>query len=359
MNNVETTISKVKLPTVYDFDHAVSIGNIKNDEIIKHWKPIWTRNALQNYEFIDPNTMNLRSHFKIHDGKTCVIVSSGPSLDHDLEELKKIDRSRYTLISTTSALNPVLANGLVPEYASINDGAPWVSALHYEGLYDLLSTTTLIASTVSHQLTLKKWPGPILLYHDYSPELDLMDKDGPLFTVWPQFTGIPVGGCTTNLTLRVSALLGFTKILTIGMDLSFNEESAHCTKYSRKPDGSFSPVSQSDHMFKGKAILIMHGCPDGHGFVIHDFDPETNDLSGKTKNWNQCVTCEKDMMHKPTSPEYLFYLRDLSSLIHAAKTVMDLGDGKEERNIEIIDCTLGGIARCINMRHMDLSDVFS
>jgi hypothetical protein len=112
-------------------------------------------------------------------------------------------------------------------------------------------------------------------------------------------------------------------------------------------------------MFKGKAILIMHGCPDGHGFVIHDFDPETNDLSGKTKNWNQCVTCEKDMMHKPTSPEYLFYLRDLSSLIHAAKTVMDLGDGKEERNIEIIDCTLGGIARCINMRHMDLSDVFS
>lgn len=333
----ETERSSEVRPRCFSVDDAITEGNIKNDNVISHWIGPWTRNSYANFPLVKQDTQNLRNFFKYNDGETCIIVSSGPSLDGQIKDILAADRSKFKIVSTTSALNPLIANGIMPDYATINDGAPWVADLHYTFLYEQLKEIPLIISTTCHPSTARKWPGPLLWYNDYSPEVPLMSNDGGLFLTYYSLTGIPVGGCTTNLSIRIAVLLGFKNIIMAGMDLSFQGRTAHCTKYKRDDFGKWVPRESNSSFYTEKARWIFRGCPDGCSFVLNEWQTDMP-IHPQWDEWEKCPDCGKKFRHVVTSAEYLFYMRDLSSLVNGIQggsITVDFGNGPENRTLKI------------------------
>ena len=376
MSEVETSEAEpVQEQRIFSVDDAIAHGNLVNENIISQWLPVWSRNAFAHHQYIDPVRQNLRTHFDLHLGATAVIVSTGPSLDRNLRELNEIPRDKFVLIATTSALNPLLANGLKPEYAAINDGQAWIADLHYDGLRDLLTDTTLLISTMTHPSTALEWPGRRLYYNDFGPDLPFIGAKGTLSMVYPELWNIPVSGCTTNLSIRAALLMGFSRMVLIGTDLAFSDRSAHGTKYDRVTglkdhsfavgmgavfyrDGSaWTARPKADDFFKKKARWIMRLCPVGCEHVVQEWGPK-QPLEPNDPRYEKCQYCGAKMRHCPTSAEYLFYYRNLMSIADpGSATLRNPATGKEEaRAYEVINSTGDGIA--VNIKNMPLRLVF-
>ena len=347
----------VEEPRIYSLDDAIIHGNIVNETIVAQWLPVWTRNAFAHHRFIDPTRQNLRNLFDVHKDQTAIIVSTGPSLDRNLEELEAIPRDRFTLIATTSALNPVIAAGFTPEYAAINDGQPWIADLHYAGLRDFLGETTLICSTMAHPSTALEWPGPRVYYNDFGPEIPLMGTKGSLSMVYPELWNIPVSGCTTNLALRAAFLIGFSKMVLIGTDLAFSGRSAHGTKYERK-GSTWTPKPKSEDFFIRKARWIMRTCWRGCEHVVQEWTPSMP-LEPASDRFMKCQFCKELLRHCPTSAEYLFYYRNLLTIAQTGgATLRNPNTNQEEpRTFEVINATGDGIA--VNLKNQPLAQVFA
>ena len=217
-------------------DTLVHQSGLSNENILKYWLPKWTLNAARNYQFISKELpgADLENIALTNDGGTCVIPSTGPSLDANLEELRKIDRSKYKILAPTSALNPLIANGFTPDYACLNDGQPWVSRWHYRGLLEDLVDVPLITMTTCDPKTIKHWPGQRFYYNDYHPDYYFL-KDG-IRHIYP-VTGVPCSGCVSNLAVRLAVILGFSRIVLLGNDLAFTGGKYCSTKYEREKLG--------------------------------------------------------------------------------------------------------------------------
>lgn len=367
----------------YAIDQAVFHGGVRNENIIGQWLPFWTRNLMEMYPHVDVERHNMGRILNAWDGKTAVIPSTGPSLDRNLEELKAIPRDAYSIVTTTSAINPLVANGLIPDVAVIGDAKHWIHEIHVRGHEEWLKETPLILSTMMHPETAKHWPGPLFFHTDWSDQEGvemLMSDRGMNRTIYPELPSIPVSGCTTNLAIRVAAMLGFTKVILLGMDLGFSGRSAHGTKFIRlfnddsgrwfwnsknereNFDGS-QPVfdgpeipekevksewlkaPEAHQFFMQKAKWIFRACPDGHGYTVQEWLP-SQPLEPADEEWKNCDQCGKTMRHTPTSAEYLFYLHLCYNLTAKTTVNVDFMDGKgiRPRNVLFVNSTGAGIA---------------
>jgi hypothetical protein len=300
-----------------------------------------------------PDTMNLRQLMFTHDDETCVVVSTGPSLDEDVKAMKAADRSAFKVIATTSALNPLLANGITPDYAAIDDGAHWISELHYKGL------------ETAHPRTSEDWPGPRYYYHDFCPSENFLSTEGLPMEVFPQFPAIPVSGCTTNVAIQIALFLGFKRAVLVGTDLSFPGERSHCTKYERDMEpseeslerakalvreqteachveslGAWKPKPINEEFYRKKAGWIAHMCPKGCAYAIQEWKPGQPLDNGPTK----CAGpgCNEEMRHIPTSAEYMFYVNCLFELVQNRLRIKVDGN-EEDRQMQVINATSDGI----------------
>ncbi|WP_245233429.1 motility associated factor glycosyltransferase family protein [Paenibacillus maysiensis] len=82
----------------------------------------WTRNFL--YHLSDGlYTPSIEQLFYTFEGATAVVVSSGPSLQEDIEWLRKI-RPHVLIISAGSSIQALIKHGIQPHLAVIMDGHP-------------------------------------------------------------------------------------------------------------------------------------------------------------------------------------------------------------------------------------------
>ncbi len=78
----------------------------------------WTKNALRF-------SMFLKNAAEIASGKSDVLVcASGPSLESSFEMIKK-NRDKFYLVAVSSALSPLINNGIIPDLCISTDGGYW------------------------------------------------------------------------------------------------------------------------------------------------------------------------------------------------------------------------------------------
>lgn len=82
----------------------------------------WTRNYLYHLSDVI-NTPSIEQLFYAFEGATVVVVSSGPSLQEDIEWLKKL-RPHVLIISAGSSIQALVKHGIQPHLAVIMDGHP-------------------------------------------------------------------------------------------------------------------------------------------------------------------------------------------------------------------------------------------
>ena len=155
------------------------------------------------------------AHYKdLYKGKTAVVVSAGPTLDKNIEVLKKY-REKFVLFTVGTAVKTLYANGIKPDFLCIIE--TYNSARQIEGLD--LSDVNFITEPYAH---------PVLRDFKYKNIFSHISSNNPINHFWGSVCNENVGeylskGTVSYTALNCARLLGCSKIILVGQDLAYIE----------------------------------------------------------------------------------------------------------------------------------------
>jgi hypothetical protein len=186
----------------------------------------WTINAMKNIPALlkTPNIFKDidRSLFK---GKPAVIVAAGPSLNEEYENLRYIKENRLAYIfSVGSAINSLIDQGIYPDAACTYDPKA-DNKVVFEKLKEkqIDDIPLIFGSTVGYE-TIEDYPGEMLhmvtSQDTVSTELLSDLKKGEIVLDAPSIAVV---------TFQLLVKLGFGKIILVGQNLAFQNNSMYAT----------------------------------------------------------------------------------------------------------------------------------
>lgn len=168
---------------------------------------------LQNIPYLIKETPLCR--FKdCYKNKTAVIVSAGPSLDKNIETLKKY-RDKYVLLTVGTAVKTLYKNGIVPDFLCIIETFDSSKQIRDLDLSNVYFITEPYSNTVLRTFKYKK-----ILSH--------ISNNAPVNVLWSQLCGEDISEYSSKGTVSYTALnsariLGCSKIILVGQDLAYTE----------------------------------------------------------------------------------------------------------------------------------------
>lgn len=142
------------------------------------------------------------------NNKPYIIVASGPSLDVDLDLLKK-NRNRFNIISVGSALRSLMNKGIKPDCVVIIDGKEVVKN-QFRGYED--SDIPLCFLSTASRWVVEQYNGAKYIFYNTQGEDDIIIKTGKTVAVAAIDIGIKSGA---------------TEIIFLGQDLAFIGDKSH------------------------------------------------------------------------------------------------------------------------------------
>ena len=147
-------------------------------------------------------------------GKTAVVVSAGPSLDRDIEILKKY-RGKYILFVVGTAAKTVFAHGIKPDFVCIIES--YDASKQLAGL-DLSDVNFITEPTANKNLRNFKFKQT---YSHAAVNL-------PVNALWSEIADIDLQeywskGTVSYTALNCARILGCSKIILVGQDLAYIE----------------------------------------------------------------------------------------------------------------------------------------
>ena len=147
-------------------------------------------------------------------GKTAVVVSAGPSLDRDIEVLKKY-RDKYILFVVGTAAKTVFAHGIKPDFVCIIES--YDASKQLAGL-DLSDVNFITEPTTNKNLRNFKFKQT---YSHVAANL-------PVNALWNEIADIDLQeywskGTVSYTSLNCARILGCSKIILVGQDLAYIE----------------------------------------------------------------------------------------------------------------------------------------
>lgn len=169
-----------------------------------------------------------------YKGKTAVVVSAGPTLDKNIETLKKY-RDKFILFTVGTAVKTLYKNGLKPDFLCIIE--TYNSSKQVEGLD--LSDVNFITEPYSN---------PILRKFNYKNIFSHISSNTPINHFWAEICNENIDeylskGTVSYTTLNCARILGCSKIILVGQDLAYidgqcySKDSAYkdlCCKYNEE-----------------------------------------------------------------------------------------------------------------------------
>ncbi len=166
-----------------------------------------------------------------------VIVGAGPSLDHNIKDLKEYS-DRALIIATDAALNTLLEHGVKPDLVASMDSGPLMWRL-FEKTLSRLDGLPLAASLSSSHVLYRAYPGEVLLFAEEGgiPELS---------------QGIPRvkhGKCVGHFAFHIAESLKPETIVMVGFDLAYRDGQFHTSRIPYKGAEDFKKSYQSTSCF--------------------------------------------------------------------------------------------------------------
>ena len=149
-------------------------------------------------------------------GKKVVIVAAGPSLDNNLEELRKCP-SDTVIIAVGTVYRPMVNKGIIPDYVIVSDG--YVS---YQILDVPAKVPVLMLATADRKIS-QKYHGDTYLICQSGYEVTAKyAKDNG-------YQAYDSGGSVATLALDVAIRMKAKMIAFIGLDLAYYGKRAHAS----------------------------------------------------------------------------------------------------------------------------------
>ena len=152
--------------------------------------------------------------------KTAIIVSTGPSLNKQLELLKQA-QNHATIISVDSSYPILKAHGIKPDYVTSIERVEWTSEFFNSKPSEFDKDIIFLTATLTHPITVKYLKGRNAAYilRPLSYELGFEDND---------FGYIGGGQSAAHLSFDIALALEHERIIFIGQDLAYGEgRSSH------------------------------------------------------------------------------------------------------------------------------------
>ena len=152
--------------------------------------------------------------------KTAIIVSTGPSLNKQLELLKQA-QNHATIISADSSYPILKAHGIKPDYVTSIERVKWTSEFFNSEPSEFDKDIIFLTATLTHPTTVKYLKGRNAAYilRPLPYELGFKDND---------FGYLASGQSAAHLSFDIAVALEHERIIFIGQDLAYGEgRSSH------------------------------------------------------------------------------------------------------------------------------------
>lgn len=163
-----------------------------------------------------------------------VLVSAGPSLNKNIEELRRA-KNHLFLIAVDTAVKPLLKQGIVPDVFITLDGRKPLDLL--EGAQYL----PVVSNTVARYELLDRQKGKKIFFFDgYQLPQELYFQNGK---VLPR---VAIGGSVACSGFSLLYKMGFETVILVGQDLAYTDNKSHA-------DGTFRekmPQENTEHMIR-------------------------------------------------------------------------------------------------------------
>jgi hypothetical protein len=195
---------------------AFYIGNDHQDNIIG------LKNLLANTKEVlrNPYISCLKDQYK---GFPAFVVSNGPSLDKNIQKLKKI-QGRGLIISVESAIVPLTKNGIIPDILTIVERTKYTYLYHFKDRTYSPEIALLCLALVDKQV-FPSFPG----------EKIPIFRSGEAINEWVnQYLGdgssIDAGANVSHLALELAVHLGAEPVIFVGQDFAYGPDEATHSK---------------------------------------------------------------------------------------------------------------------------------
>ncbi|MED1801450.1 motility associated factor glycosyltransferase family protein [Brevibacillus porteri] len=153
-------------------------------------------------------------------GKPVILVSAGPSLDEEYENLRYIKENGLAYIfSVGTSINSLIENGIYPDAACTYDGSEENQMVFEKVIERGINSIPLIyGSVVGHEL-IPKYLGPLanfIVARDYVAPLYLKRKDEKSIEFLDNSKSIAI------ITLQLLYKLGCNPVILVGQNLAFS-----------------------------------------------------------------------------------------------------------------------------------------
>ncbi|OPZ85432.1 MAG: hypothetical protein BWY74_03917 [Firmicutes bacterium ADurb.Bin419] len=159
------------------------------------------------------NNPNVGVFFEKFKGIPVVIVSTGPSLDENIDLLKEV-KGKALIFAVGSALRPLLVRNIVPDLFIIID--PKNETLNQIKGFEDIGIPMIYLSSI--------YPGTVLSYN--GPKFIACYEKGQLKTGKDNYL-IDPGGSVSTTALDIAIKMGCSTIILIGQDLAFIDGKNH------------------------------------------------------------------------------------------------------------------------------------
>ena len=226
---VELPIHKSIFPKEYERFLDIFKRTIKNKKSELHteysFQKRWIFNSMKNFKYIvsTPNIlMEKKGYFK---GKPAILVSAGPSLDDEIENLKYIkEKGLAYIFSVGSAINTLIYNDIYPHAACTYDPTVNNQKVFAKVKEQNISDIPIIfGSSVGYE-TLIDYPGEkyhMITSQDTVSNYYLKTEDESKMNIVFDAPTIAV------VTLQLLYQLGFDPIILVGQNLAYKGKKRH------------------------------------------------------------------------------------------------------------------------------------
>ena len=179
--------------------------------------------------------------------KTAIIVSTGPSLNKQLELLKQV-QSHATIISVDSSYPILKAHGIKPDYVTSIERVKWTSEFFNSEPSEFDKDIIFLTATLTHPTTVKYLKGRNSAYilRTLPYELGFGDDD---------FGYIGGGQSAAHLSFEMAVALEHERIIFIGQDLAYGEgRSSHAGGHVLPGDNDKNKESKYTIAYGGEGM---------------------------------------------------------------------------------------------------------
>lgn len=175
------------------------------------------------YENFVHNIMNYNStiaNYKDkYSGKMSCLVSAGPSLDDNIDILKRIHENCY-ILCVGSALKVLLEEGIVPNAVIVTD--PHINVVEQFKNINYHNDLFFLCTCNKETIDMYKGKKIIIFQEGYSLAEDYAKKN--------HIDLLETGGSVATTAISLLEFMGFSKIILFGQDLGFEGSNTHAKR---------------------------------------------------------------------------------------------------------------------------------